>query len=756
MKELYSENSSKTLGVLQELKQQSDSFKNSMVNLWERCVNFSNGNQLNDYFNGGLTTNQNGQPYRKNRRQNIYVSNEIEPIIRTLASFLTRSKPSVNAFTASDHIRDKNRAQLAERLLVAKYELDREQNNSREIAHWSMVLGTCFRKDYWDITAGANYEVPEYDELGEKEYSSNGEVQTRYQKTGSNAVAILTPYSMDFDYSCTNFEEMPYIQENYLKDIDWVKQSFDRNLKGFNRSALTTIQPGDYNSGPLINLEQLKFANHLNYRGYTPKTSMENKVLVSEVYIRPSDEWPKGRMLVIVNGQILYDSPKSDGSPYYLGYEDLMWHPYTMFTYEPWIGRFLGKGIVEQLLPLQMRLNEINGAILENANTLAKVDVLSPKGSLRRGVLNGAGGNNYEYNYIPGQPAPIKWPGVPLPQQFFQERQNIIDQMVRIAGTNFVMQGQPPTGITAASAIQQLLENASSQQSDLVNAWEKFHEEGFTKKLRLIRNYNNVPDKEVIDYMRMTARDATDRQIKDFIGEDIGDGLTVTIEKGSMIPKSESIQRENLLKFAEYGVLGNLAEPGPQGDKLRMELLSKFGEKPLETTSNVELEKAQWENERVVMGDPIQVSEFDVDAIHLSEHVQLFQSPNFIERNTDEVKQALYQHIQVHKQKQAQEQQEAQMQQEAQITKMAQLQNKMKLNEIELGEKLEAQGESQVEMIKGKNKLAETDLKSQTEIEKQLIESKTDLEKQRIEAIKELEKQAVETNRLAMEQSFYG
>lgn len=734
MKDLYNDDVLIAIGCIGEIKAVSESLKNRLSTVWERSVNFANGNQLYNQDSGVTATND-GQFTRGafDRRKQIYVTNEIEPIIRTLVSFMTRSKPAITAFTNSDSPQDYARANLAELLMKAKYDLDREFNLSREAAFWALTLGTVFRKDYWDSSAGSNYTLPEYDELGNEIIDpETGKVKTKYHNTGNNQAAIITPYSMDFDFSVTGFQEIPLISESYYIDIDWVLESFNKDLPGFKKDSLEKIPNDAPVPGTLNLLENLKFASPMYGRGGVPGGAGKNKTIVTETYIRPNDKWPKGRMIITAGGKVVYDSPKEKGSPYYLGYENMMWHPYTMFTYEPWIGRFLGKGIVEQLIPLQMRLNEINGAILENANTLAKTDVLSPEGAMKRNVINGRGANIYEFKAVPGLPPPVKWPGVPLPQQFFQERSNLIDAMVRIAGTNFVMQGQPPTGVTAASAIQQLLENANSQQSDLMISWEKFHEEGFTKKLRLIRKFNDVPDSEVIDYMRTIAKDASDRNIKDFIGEDIGDGISLRIESGSMIPKNESLLRENYFKFAQMGLLGDLADLSPQGAKLRQELLAKFGEKPLETTTNIELEKACWENERIELKKPIEVGEFDQDEVHLAEHLQYFQDPTFIEKSTPEQKQALYIHIKQHEQKLQMKQQQAMQQQMQQAMQVEQFKNQMKINEINAQNAGEEKGEATVEVIKGKNKAVEEKIKGDVQLNKQKMQNATQLAKEQM------------------------
>jgi hypothetical protein len=319
-----------------------------------------------------------------------------------------------------------------------------------------------------------------------------------------------------------------------------------------------------------------------------------------------------------------------------------------MFGFEPYVGRLLYKSLTEQLIPIQMRINELNGAFLENANTIAKPWVLAAERQLKRGVISGGGPKVMTYKPRPDAGPPAFMNGKPLPAQFFQERQSLIETMVRIAGTNFVMQGTPPPGVSAAAAIQQLLENANTQHSDLMNSWEKFHEQRFNKKLRIFRKFADVPDSGLVDYMRTISKDSLDHEINDFIGEDIGDGLMVKIESGSMIPKSEKFRRELYKEFAIEGILGPVNEDSPRGARLRNELLSKFGEKGFGSEINADIEKAQWENERMKRGLPVEVWDKDNHDIHLSELYSEMKRPKFLETASDAVKSAYQSHADEH------------------------------------------------------------------------------------------------------------
>lgn len=667
MKELYSDNLSKVSGAMDELWQEDMNLKIPLSKVWQRNIQFANGNQLftnNGMIAGSMTNNQPLINQGVDARQQIYTTNEIDPIMRTMVSFLTRSKPAAEVFPADQTEQSRRVAELAENVHEAKYLIDNEYINSKVAAHWTLATGSAIRKDYWDMSLGHQAEMPVFDELGNEVIDpETGDVQLQRIRTGTNQVKITNPFTISVDNSVTDQNDLPWVCESYIMPLDWAKDSYDQNKPGYTGKAKDITE--DYAVGSVLNtLEDLKFAVPNSFS--TTKPSFKGKCLIQEIYTKPTDEFPRGRLIVRAGGQIVYIADPKMGSPYFMPYEPIMWHPYSFMFYEPFIGRFWGKSMVEQLIPLQMRINEINGAILENANTIAKPNILAEENQFRRGILNGRGANIYTYRRSPSGAKPEILQGAALPAQFFKEKQDLIEAMVRIVGTNFVMQGQPPSGVSAASAIEQLLENANTQHSDFINTWEEFHSQGFTKKLRIIRNFNKFPNPVVVDAIRQLAKDALDVDIESFVGEDLSEGVTVRIEPGSMIPKSAKVRRENLKGMIESGLMGPaVAEDSPRGAKMREEICERFGEEPIETDDVIEVKKAKWENEKMLRGEPAEVSEFDNAQIHKACHIAQIQDPKFLEKAKPEQLEAIKAHIAEHDEMEALKAEQA-MQQQAQ------------------------------------------------------------------------------------------
>jgi len=668
MKELYSENTLKASGACEDVFQDYQSYLKSWATIARRSVAFANGDQ-NPSTYGSSSIMVDSQPVTNFKFEQEflgYQTNEIEPIVRTLQSYMTRSRPSVEIENDGNDQAAKAIAKVAEDVINAKYELDNEFLRAREAAFWLLTVGNVFSKDYWDYNGGTH--VRNFNE-------ETGQWEQSDRLSGNNCSSILTPFHMILDHSVLDFDRQPYVGDQYVVDVDWARQAFAIDKPGYTGKASKIVE-SDTCSDVMSTLEGMKFNVPYLSRNSKDMAAMRNKTLVREIFIEPNKDFPKGRLIIHVGDECVYISDAATGSPYFMPFERTLWHPYSFMRFEEYVGRFLGKSLVEQLVPIQMRINEINKAILTNANTIAKPNILYPEGSLKSGVWDGSGSRMIPFKTT-GQGAPIPFNGIPLPTQFFNEKQVLIDQMVRIAGTNFVMQGQTPTGVTAAAAIEMLLENSNTQYSDLMGSWEHFWQQHLGKKLRILKKFMSYPDPIRKKLMQMSPN-SYQYQKQDFIGvEDLSDGLNIEIERGSTIPKNQSVRKKSYVDLIETGLFGpGLMEDSPRGQKMRDDLVKKLELEPLENEQSVELKKALWEDGNMSMGQQMPVDELDDHTIHIACHKTQVQDPNFRESKGPEIIQLMKQHIAMHQEQldlQAQEQEEAQRKQlEAQQAAMDQ------------------------------------------------------------------------------------
>ena len=231
MKDLYRETTIAS-GCIEELCKEDSKLKASIAPLWEKCGQFANGDQSPKGAVNYYTRSTND--YIPDFRKQVYQTNEIDPIIRSIVSFMTRSKPAVKIYSSDSMANSVARSKIAEKIHNAKYELDCERDLARRSAYYGAVFGTAIRKDYWNWDGGSSNRVPVMDEQGNSVLDpETGDVMTEERKTGDTGSVILPPFGFIFDWSCESPKSLPWIIEEYILPMDVAKELFSREGEGF-------------------------------------------------------------------------------------------------------------------------------------------------------------------------------------------------------------------------------------------------------------------------------------------------------------------------------------------------------------------------------------------------------------------------------------------------------------------------------------------------------------------------------------------
>lgn len=590
------------------------------------------------------------------------ITNLIQPLVSTLVSVFTRTKPTADVTPNSPNEKDISAARLASKIQDVKWEDDNMQEKLSEAVYWALLCGTVYRKDYWDTSYGKVVRIPITEPITREWLGPNGQIQEIteekpvYDETGSpmfneiplgdNAVDIIDPFRIIVDPNASDEGSMNWIMETSIQKLFWIRENFDKTGNGFTGKANDVKE--ESNVSTLVELRQrlktISVKGSGTYYGSSTgyETAIKDSAVIKELYIRPTKLHPKGQMIVSAGSLILYwgDSPYYDGGPD-------SWHPYTMFKYEVLPGRFLGKSLVEDLVEPQRRINAIDSLIILNRKTMVAPQRLIPHGcGVPEGYWNGAPGLQIQYRPVGANGAkPELVQGLPLPAQVYQEREVTKNELTQIARTNEVLQGVRPPGVTTYGGLQLLLEQSYSTLAPTQHRYEKFIEKGETKKLKLIAQRYREPRPEFVNKLRAMNKDISDVEIVNFIGSDLRGNVSVRIEAGSSVPRSNAAKQQQLTELANTGILGNLiADPVN-----KQKFLEKVGVHGFDSTFETDVKRAQWENEMLDNGNfaSIMILQFENHQIHIELHQNRMKEPSFMTL-PDDLKAAYLQHVQEH------------------------------------------------------------------------------------------------------------
>jgi len=559
--------------MIEDVYHTSQPYLQRLGRIWDENINFFEGNH--HIYYDELTRRYEVIPTNQfNKWIPRPTTNVILPIVMTMLSLLTKQKPSATIDSNSDDTADVNAAKLAGRIQDAKWDIDQEQLKHIQAGMIALLCGTVFRKDIWDSAAG-----PYSDLLG-------GAV-------GDNAVEIIDPFRLipDMQHGC-------WFVEASVQPLYWIKQQYGQQnpppmgelpgLPGAPQYPLFTglAQSVKENTelSPLLTIHQrLKSVagrgTDQSLTGGDPKANLKGCAIVLEAYVKPTPKNPKGLLIVVADKKVLYLGPVPYFDP---RYED-SWHPYTPFKWVEVPFRYHGISHVENIVPMNRRLNSIDSLIILNRMTMVSPQWLLPKNcGVQEGFINGAPGLNITYNPVGANGAkPEKIPGVGLGAEVYKEREALIEAIHEIALDAQVLAGENPEGITAGVALNLLVEQAMSKFSPVIQGWEKFIENGQSKKLRIIASRYIEPRPQFINKLKSLNKDNLDVEISDFIGTDLRDNVNVRIEAGSSLPRSKTYELSIYQQLAQAGMFGVLdPNQNPIGNQQFLEL---FGIKPIET-----------------------------------------------------------------------------------------------------------------------------------------------------------------------------
>jgi hypothetical protein len=147
-------------------------------------------------------------------------------------------------------------------------------------------------------------------------------------------------------------------------------------------------------------------------------------------------------------------------------------------------------------------------------------------------------------------PEPIYPP--PYPSAAAEERQQQIQEMEAIAGTEEILRGQRPTGVNSAAMIDILRKQALAGRSAILQEWdEALQKEGSIILQEVIKNIRN--DERYAERLRVLARDKVSAlAIKSFSGCDLSDNVLVKIDTASMALSSKEARQAKAIEMVQY------------------------------------------------------------------------------------------------------------------------------------------------------------------------------------------------------------
>lgn len=524
------------------------------------------------------------------KRNRIHV-NKILPTLQNRLARLAKNPPKYDVKPESNDTDDKEAARLGLQILTTKWD-DLELNQKRIALYmWLQECGHAYIKISWDPALG-------------KQLIDPADPKAKYE--GDVRADIVSPFEIFPDPMAKRFEDLQWVIQAKVQKLDYFKTRYPERGH-LVKEETAWLQSAQY--------EQR--IQSINTRGplqgaYT--SELKGSAIELIKYEIRSEKYPQGRMIVCANGILLEDKPLPCGEIPFAKFDDIVV-----------AGKYYSEAIVTHMRPVQDYFNEVLRRRSEWTKKMLAGKLIAARGSgLSQEALNDESGEVAYYDPVPsapngGMPMPMQIPNIP--QYAYSEEDKANGHMNEISGISEVSRGQLPSASIPAVGMQLLVE----QDETRIGIMTEQHEHAWARIGRLILKY--VEEYYVTPRKLKIAGKNLEYTVKEVTGHQLNGNTDVTVIRGSTLPGSKALRRQEVLNAYQQGLLGD-----PQDPKVREKVLGmlEFGEVS-EIWLDYGLDMAQIKRgiEKLKLGEPVPVEELDNHSMWVQELNRFRKSDNF-------------------------------------------------------------------------------------------------------------------------------
>ena len=589
---------------------------------------FLDGNQHVDINGSTLTIEEATQKYDYEVRE---VYNEIAPIYDTRLAKLGRVKPALRTRPATNETNDINTAKTCTAIVRGTYADLGMSELIDEANAWSELAGTVFYKQVWKKDGG---KLVGYGEDGSPVHEGKPD-------TVIASFFEIFPASLFIE----DVQKQRFIIHAKAAHVDEIEEMYGKKVTGreVNVYSLTSTEIG---------------IGGLGYSSQQPRMRSikeKNHEIILEYWEKPNLKYPKGRLIVVAGRTLLY---YAEELPYMVGDDNVPALPFVKQIAIKAPGRFFGRSVVERLIPVQRKYNNIHNRIDEYLNRMTIGILEVEEGSIENMD------DIEEYGFEPGMviykkkgfesPHFLEYNN--LPAQFQTEIDWCIQEFIRISGVSELSRDSSiPTGTGSGIALNILKEQDDTRMSLPADYIRKAVMNTGAMWLRLFKQFSTGPR-----ILRFVGEDNM-VQVLDWEASDITSD-DVEVENENELTRTPA-QREQMIKdFMEAGLFNDPAT-GQLDTRMRQKILDMFSLGTFDDAfdlTDLQMKQAQRENMFLEKGSIPKVGPFDDHSLHIPEHIKYHLSMDYqklLETNP-ELAQQLDIHIMDHQQKQFAQQQQ--------------------------------------------------------------------------------------------------
>lgn len=456
-------------------------------------------------------------------KRNRIHENILLPACQNRLARMLKSPPKYDVRPNSMDEDDKEAARLGIEIINSLW--DRQQINRKRID-----LGM------WLQQCGHAYVCVSYDDqIGDP--LVNPETGETMGYEGDVRVEVVSAFEGFADPLAKTFEDAFWFARCKVRKLDYFRTRYPE------RGALVK-EEGVW----LLSQQYEMRINTLNTVGPSSSgTSEQMKGAAVEIvyYEKRSQKYPNGRHIVVANGVLLENKELAVGEIPYAKFDDIIV-----------AGKYFSETPVTHCRPLQDQYNRSLAKRADWVNKLLAGKYIAARGhGLIQESMNDQSGEIVEYDPVPGssEPKPMQLPVIP--QYAYQETAEIKKSVYDIFGLSEVSRGQLPSASIPAKGIDLLLE----QDETRIGIEVEEHEHSWARVGMLMLKFVDKCVKT--DRKLKTKGKSLDYTVRNYNGDSLMKNFDVTVIRGSTVPNSKILKRQDIMNLYRDGLLGNPQDP---------------------------------------------------------------------------------------------------------------------------------------------------------------------------------------------------
>lgn len=463
------------------------------------------------------------------RRNRVHV-NRILPTVQNRLARLLKNEPRWDVRPRSGDEEDKDAARLAEQVIVQLW--DQLQINQKRIplTMWLQQCGDAYFRISWDPTLGEKKVFP-------KPNSETGEMEYQIVAEGDIRIDVASYFEIFPDPLAKDWSELQYLIQAKIRNINYFPLQYP------DRGSLVKEEDVWLNS--LAYEARINALNTTTGTAGTSATQLKNSAIELSYYERPSVKHPYGRHLIIANGVKLKDDV--------LPVDELPWVKFSDIVIG---GKFNAEAIITHLRPLQDQINKGKTMRAAWANRMLTGKIIAARGhNIAQEAFNDQSGEMIKYDHLLNVPEPHAMEMPAIPQYAYEEERTLKDDINDTAGINEASRGQLPSSSIPAIGMQLLVE----QDDTRIGIETESHEYSYANLGRIILKF--VDKYYETDRLLKTVGEDMEYTVRKFKGSDIRQNFDVSVIRGSTLPGSKVLKRQEIINLYNMGFYGKPGEP---------------------------------------------------------------------------------------------------------------------------------------------------------------------------------------------------